>query len=735
MSTSPSAGMASPGGSQWDRLEWDLRTKNITDHDGNTVNLLWSVPPGLQTSADYSGPFPFPIYFTKGAVHSANDDKFHSDFVRLMEAPRNLSADPIVICSRFEFYTKPFPSILACIAHQRREISHRNRNGVFPRLISDWSEGGGDHEGVILVVDRDDCLSSGVILVHFDAEAYKLGRRDERWYLPDDIPDVEAIRHPIEIGQTGRGLAWELESCYRQAGGTWTEDDLQRRNDGATSPVLYPAIDPDAHHDVEHEAVHELDGTALRPPGDTTENEGEGEDEDEDDDGPAKIIDLFDRRELFMRDTELPHLDSESYTDLFDQPVTSVWDRRISKTRPDFCFTLYLSYDVLPLRPKALFTCLNKGLLADSAWTLDVVTNMPSLEATFDYHSRNATLRSPAKSKSRASCVRLILDRINGKRLPAELLDLIEHQLVPPEIPNYSSRPLRPHQNLFMYLDHSHLSTGPFLVYSKEMDLRLDRTIRHHIHHSVEKAELDQRPLHILFLRFWHRIADELHNLWSTCSPRLLLPEDMTPTISLRITLFNLARWQQSVIGEETAATTHAHVALRSDFHRPITIHLHPLFSHDLFSEALDLIDLSSGETLPFLPPTRSSHDKGDSWQQNRALGFHRGHTPEDHSMNTLHPGKWENILFLGGTKRLERWIPERRDAGLLREGQEYALRLRDNVTIPRWTYGAVEEREGPYNLPPLRVRMDGDVEFKYEVEAVLTDREGVDGPTALSQG
>lgn len=120
-----------------------------------------------------------------------------------------------------------------------------------------------------------------------------------------------------------------LIDWWYAAGGHWTEDDLARRNDGAVSPALYPAVDPDAHYDVEHKAVHELDGTALPPP--DLQAEVDEDEQDGQDDQSPNILECFDKNELFLANDELTHLQSEVYTDLLDQPVTSVWDRDYPK--------------------------------------------------------------------------------------------------------------------------------------------------------------------------------------------------------------------------------------------------------------------------------------------------------------------------------------------------------------------------------------------------------------------
>lgn len=290
---------------------------------------------------------------------------------------------------------------------------------------------------------------------------------------------------------------------------------------------------------------------------------------------------------------------------------------------------------------------------------------------------------------------------------------------MPPDIPNYSSRPLRPYQDVFLYLNERHLSNGPLLVYSNPRDYGPGPNQARSKYHAPYQAPstLDQ-PLRVVFLRFWHRVADELHTLWSLCSPRLPLSAADTPTITLRIhvpdTLSPGTRQVNGLHNFGRGPPYDCTFSLRSTFHEPITIHKHPLFSHDLWWEALDLVHLATGEVVPEAASIYPSpgQDVADSWQQSRELGFARDHSPEPRHMQTLHPGQWTEVLDTEGRRirhDMDMWLIERHEAGLLRRGPgRYALRLRKGVVVPRWTSGAVDERRGPYNLPPLALELEG---------------------------
>lgn len=696
----------------------EVRNTIIPDHEGNDVNLAWYPNHDRRYPVGQPPPFPFLVYFTKKAEKSARDPSFAASLVCLIEEQGRWTGDPDRSSphARFEFYTNPFSSILACVVHQRREIIHRNRNAVHPRLLATSDTGLESYQGCILVIDSDDCHSTGIIVVQFDPDVYMRGHQRENGYHASDIPLVESYRQPMRMDHEVLMLVGRLEEWWHECDNTWTEAGLARRNEGAASPALYPAVDPDSHFDVEHEAAHELDGTALPDPSLATDPE----DVDFEEWVPS-VRECFKREELFMRDSDLPHLATETYSDLLDQPVTSVWDRWLSKTRPDFSFTLYLGYDILPVRPKALFTCLNKGLLTDSQWTLDVMTNLPSLEAAFDYHDRNTKERTPSRLARLRSSTKIILDRINAHRLPVEILDHIESVLIPPEIPNYSSRPTRPHQNLFLYLDGSHLSTGPLVIYSNQARLEPENYL---IESKIDVQVSPEIPVRVLSFCFWHRVADELHTLWSLCSPRLALPNSSLPTLTLRLgvpAICVLPEGPDQLPLPRDTVKLHLHSA----FPTPITIHLTPLLSHDLFDEALELVDLATGQTLLNSPHAHRTLEYGESWLQSRELGYaplESLHERAQH-IRTLQPDSWTEMEALSKPVWwFEDWLRKRAVVA----GRQYVLRLREDVRVLRWTYGSVKERKGPYNLPTLPLSIEGgEVRFGVEHGKGISGEEG----------
>lgn len=312
-------------------------------------------------------------------------------------------------------------------------------------MMPKWTDDEEFYESRILVIDRDDWLSTGVVLTGCDPGLYFCDTqqvpRDGPWYIADDLPVVENFLHSTDL-PTAKRLACEQECWWHRAGSIEMEDVLARRNEGPASPVIDLDLDSPLHVGNPHEALH------LRPVPRFDPELDSGSEDDE----FTIITDGFDLSEL-VSDARAPGLCSEVYNDTLDQPVTSVWDGRLSKTRPKFAFSLYVKYRFLTadMHPKMLSTVLNKRLLAKSQWTLDAVANTPNLESAFDYHASSTLRRSSAQLVRLKNCIRLVLNKATDGKLPEELLVQIEDYPVSPRIPDYSSRPMRVHQDLFLY--------------------------------------------------------------------------------------------------------------------------------------------------------------------------------------------------------------------------------------------------------------------------------------------
>ena len=510
----------------------ETQCRTIKDHNESNVNLVWCPKHCDNEPSNEFPPFPFQVYVVREAKSTARDlTTFAKHFACYINSTGRLP-DPDKACSdglcissqchicagrgqgaflssdrgdgrgvahyRFDVYATPMANILACTAHQEREISHRNRNGVHPRLVSNWTEGHwGQQRNRILVIDRDDWTEVGPVSVDYDRSPWF--DFDDR---PPDLSDEAIILHAERIGNVNR-LQRTLREWWVDAGAQWVQADLRRRNNGGFSPAIYPAMDPTAQFDVDHEdPIHELDGTELI--GDQGSANGSA--------SKDGLYDPFGTNALYQDEVLSKHLRSMIYSDSFGLSVTSTWDPRLSKRRPAFSKTLYLAFDLPPFEPKALFNCLNKGSIAKEAWTLDVVHNMPSCEAAFDYHTRSSARRRPQKT----AAMRTVLSKVVAGRLPQELVEAITDFLLPPDIPYYSNPLTHPFRDAFLYLDSKLLRSGPIMVncnptfFCLDDDDPADDFPRYGCEGDLE---CQTTVLQVRHPRSWHGVADEISTL------------------------------------------------------------------------------------------------------------------------------------------------------------------------------------------------------------------------------
>ena len=723
--------------------EAKARQFSLQDHNDDPVEIVWVPKEQHAPHKDSFPPFPFQVYLLSTATQLVEDAQFPRKLVAFIERAGGANER----CEyHLQVYRRPFPNILACIAHQKREVLFRNRNGISPCLIRTWSQPVGSvlrfHHGIyhgkIMIIDSTDWCNSGITFAHFDTPTYDLGEFwKDAWSGDVDVVRASRCRVPHFISQ-------QLSDDWTGAGAHWTQDDLSRRNAGVASPVLYPAIDPAANFDVDHEEVYELDGTGLpgpAPQGDEDEDQAEGE---------PKIIDTFDSSWLFKPDDDLGDFSSETYSDTLGLPVASIWNAKIARLKPKFTITLYLAYDFfekLPIQPKALFGCLNQGLIAQEAWTLDVVQHMPSLDAAFQYHARATAQRTAEVLARRRACTQLVLGKIAGSKLPVEILEYIESLLSPPEIPKYSSRPCRPFKDVFLYLDKTHQYTGPLIVYSNPDDfctehheatlglqrcpaLQYDAVGRPPYRDIADASYYHKLILRVVFQRYWHRVADEIHVLWSLCSSRCIeVDSPIIPRVSIELTAPETCVWRSSFGAQPINGYIDVKIKLSSD--REISVPRRTgtygppydadIFSRDLFNDGVDLIDLGTGEVLPPMP--RGPHSEPiclQSWAQTRELGFKVG--AEDVELDPM-----ENFIHFeaNACRKLDirprtKWWRYYVRNGLLKNGHQYAFRLKPALTIPRWTYGKPGDLKGPFNLPPIPVAVGEKLySFNFRVESI----------------
>jgi hypothetical protein len=481
------------------------------------------------------------------------------------------------------------------------------------------------------------------------------------------------------------------------------------------SPALYPAIDPSSHDDVEDASDMELTETV---PSDENAPELDSEEDQDvdynpDDEDHPWFIDKFREAELLQQPEDLQHIRNESYSDALNLPVISIWDTRWSKSRPSFSITLYTSFDMPPVHPEALFSCLSKGMISTVPWTLDMVQNIPSLDAAFQYHARASELRKPERTARRRLCMDMVLNKILAPRLPKELVEIVEELLSPPVIPNYCCLPHRPFQDVFLYIEQCKLRTGPLIVYSNPRTFSSEHGDRKIGSMSDEPPEAPPMPEHMSWdkkgvlevsaLQSWHRVANDIHILWCYHGPSSV-DDDLSkgnPALTLKVEFIERhalhKKSQDDIFPGGLQLTLYAS--------QPIAAYREHMFSHSLLDEAFYLVDLDTGVAFnPDWPSWgaelgRSLSTRG--WQHTRDLAYsgrRRSRYNPRNFLTTLEPGSIQLETPSGWTMF---WS---RIGSTLRDGGRYALKLRPGVTLQTWTWGTATELKGPFNLPPIPV-------------------------------
>lgn len=696
--------------------QYSVESLSTKDHNGDDVVVVYPIKTYEQLRRKELPPFPYQVYFTRRAKEAIeNPTSFAKRFLSSFELVGGLpgsnserhdelcvnfnyfnfncgrchSRDDLV-CPRyrFEIYTKPFTNVLACITHQRREMQFRGGSrAVWPHLLNNWTACGraGGYTGRVIVIDSDDWTGKGVLLTRFDP-----GPHQNAAFTELNLSETERARFK-DI------LRIRLRECWLDAGHEWAERDLQRRNDGGFSPALYPAVDPAAHQDAEDDHSSPLLNQQAAYPTNLESAAGSATEEA--------------RNELFKRVQDLGHLTSKCYSDCFGLPVTSVWDPAKSLHRPKFSMTLYLDFELPRIEPKALFSCLNKGLISDEAWTLDVIRNMPNLAGALDYHC-SSTKRRRGNPQLRIECMRMLLGRVARNRLPVEIFDHVIEELVPPEMPNYSHGPTRWHKDVFLYLEPESLTAGPLTVYSDPDAYWLHSQPSDGVYpdssHWFNTCSFGvswQAPsIQVIKPRGWTLTSDEIHVLWSYCAPRAVSVQHI-PVATIHMTLPDKLSWSD-LLGELSG------IKLQLKSSEPITVHSHAVLSHYWY-EVFRLVDSNTGEILPPFPhePHNDFTLSEESWSrqtdsewdikypQLETIWLRSANTSNEHPLDRVDRSTWQPPT-----------------PALLQVGKQYTLKLCEDVHIPRWRYGNSEQPRGPHNPPPIPVVIseESQLTFRY---------------------
>lgn len=691
------------------------KQKTIKDHNGDDVHVAWMSHPLYEGHPEKFPPFPFQVYVLRRAKATANDPELPAKFVKWIEEIGGI-ADPGAYC-HFQFYTNRFKNVLSCIAHQRTEVQYRNRNALWPRLVTSWTtEQEDDYRGFILVIDCDEWSCKGLTFVSYDRQMLD---RNDTSLAEQGMPLGSEVEMRADRCPDTTAYGRTLMNTWARAGHTWTQSDLERRNQGGFSPALYPAVDPAAHHDADgdHDDAPQIDLDMM--PETSTQSETIAQ---------PPLSPQFNRRDLRKSPTDLPDLKSDVYEDTVDWPTTSVWKASNSVARPPFSFALYLSADLPGFAPEALFYCLDRGLLKQAAWTLDVVRHVPDMQSALHHYSIEAPRRTATRTERRRRCARMLLDKICSTALPEELLQHIESFIVPPPLCDYSSPPDRLFSDIFLYLDAKHQLSGPQIIHTN-----LNPSPSPPLPTFTQDSDSEIPTLLLTNLQSWSLLSDELHTLWSLCSPRPdLLPQTL-PHFTLSLSFPPTCTIDPAYGGiMHPMPSVHSTLTLHSPISRSITIHKSHSFAPDLWTSALEIIDLTTGSVLPSLPAPNLPipFRKLSSWSTSPAKSFITPDHRISSILKTYHP-ETPTVVEMSSPRN---WWCERIRVGWFEDGREYLVRVKEGgMKVPRWTWGSPKdllssgtryeryEEEGnsdmgPYNLPPIPVHVENECRFTFKL-------------------
>ncbi|GAB1731850.1 hypothetical protein NU195Hw_g5167t1 [Hortaea werneckii] len=736
------------------------RTIIFKDHEGGDVSSIFLMPvkklgPDWKTLSS----LPYQVYLLDDAVEGADMQVLDQFCAVMYNLLRNSSTFHEKI--RFDVYQTPREDYLACVEHQRREIDWRNRNGIWPRLVSTWStnpEGGSDR-GFIFVIDSVEIVKQGISLVYFDPDEYHDPIKRRRvWHLAGYGGDFDLVR-AIRV-RTTPSLTRFLRRAERCAGIDYRGTNLRFTDGGSATQAERSAgmecLSPTNFRFTDVGSSSRALSTALEP---ATHDYAEyGEDEDEEplfleqqngvdevaDDisedgnlqphGRPQVVDRFRCNELTtVPEPGAKRYRTKTYEDSQSRCTVSVWDSALSTTRPPFSMTLYCG-SAATFSAKSLFGCLNKGLISMEPWTLDVKRGFDSLSQAHVHQRLEASRRDSSRVSHRRSCMRMLVRKIVAGRLPLELCNVIEENLIFPVIPDYACSQIRPFHNLLLYFAPKSavpsLSQGPLLVFSTPSRLLSASGEDTFISSGVEGRPglrgPDTEELRVKHLRFWHRVADEIHTIASLCaSEDNVSPQhEVIPSATISI---DPPLWysKSGDLDDSNLVTLHVNSP------QTLTLHMHRLFSHHIFFEGLQLVDLTADHVLPQLPlqpDGRQTLRHDDSWSTSASLGLSNLHDGDSWSTSTsldlsfrarvesrlrrlevLEPGQtfqWPWICT--------HYLRARKNRGELIDGHRYAFRANPNVPLKvvRWTYGKPGALERMCDRPPMPVSLEHEVTF-----------------------
>ncbi|THY74105.1 hypothetical protein D6C86_09429 [Aureobasidium pullulans] len=644
---------------------WETQTlvRALDDHSSSPVKIAWS-----RTNGDSSPfpPFPVHVYLIRGVDSLAADEVLADQLLYCLH--KQQLADP---CWHLELFTAVRDNIFACVEHYQQEKISRRLGSQAPYVPD---------KNCFLVIDSDKWKEEGLLSVRYTKENASLPY------------NVMAERY-----KNWDHLATRLRDEWSDQGMISIEELLDGENLARGWPIdlnLYPESGPD-------QSVNGMTLAAFEQ-------------------SPSSALQSAD--EALDFESISVHVNgavAEQCQDSDGFPYTAL--RYDSSQTPRFVFYLFvLSRDISTEDSLKVFTRLNTGLLADVSWTLHLYSN--------------ATMSS-------------------AYSIFAQAMSPIGRTDTSTQVPSSYARPsLQIYHDVYMCLDASKPQPdGPCFTLSRpgpnpSPRSDYDPNDLDHIptHPDKYAGEPDRLDLYTFNPGSWELASDMLHTYFALSSHTQAVTRSLpsssstSPSISLRISV-------NSELSSDASIPSPIELFITSRAPAPLTLNVKgTIFDTSDWYSYLRIVQAGSSAELSIKPANEESNRVFSLGERLLDYGFTKrvANTGDDRPPHliTLYPNvpvqlpvqrplpasflanlrpdeneydkrflddhKAEGQALFNTSNIFQNSLHERYQ-GSWEVGKRYAFELRDNATVPRWTWGTVEQLQGPYGLPALAIGME----------------------------
>jgi hypothetical protein len=633
----------------------------LDDHGSAPVKIAWS-----RTNGDSSPlpPFPFHVYLIRGADSSIPDEDLACRLMYCLST--YYFSDP---CWHLEIFTTVQDNVFACVEHYEREKVFRRLESKAPYMPD---------KNCFLVIDSDKWKDEGLLYAQYTKE---------NTHLPYDVT--------AERYKTWDHLSIRLRDEWSDQGRANIEELLDEKNLARGWPIdldRYPESGPDRSVNGMTLANEQVSPTTYQPVYEALDFE----------DISVHINGAVDRQ---RQDFGGCH-----YTEI----------RYDASQAPRFVFCIFiLGCDMSPEDKLKVYVRLNTGLLGHVSWALHLYSD--------------ATM---------ASAQSIFADDMRHRNQP----DYSTH------IPSsYVGPPLQIYQHVYMCLDASKPQPGePSFVLSSpdsnhaplpRLNGDPDDLDRVTFHQDKYAGEPDSLGLLTFNPGSWELASDMLHTYSAICSENQSIyrpPSPPIPRVSLRIsanseyssnpelpspielfitshasgpitlnvkdTIFDTAKWNSYLrIAHAESCNEMPRVMVRET----------PTYQWSLGERLLDYgftkrVPYSGEDRPPHLVTLYPGVSLQLPVQRPLPTDFIAGMQPDENENDRrfLEDHGAEGEAHFNPAKTYPQGLYKRHE-GSWEVGSKYTIELRDDTTIPRWTWSTAESLKGPYGLPALSIEVE----------------------------